>query len=95
MIVSILGCLLTLLNSHHLYHSLGQPIVKQLISARWMRKLESYLYGSHNDLVLMSLKLLLALSLYAGGSEQKSFLDSFVWDTKVGAVAMKKHWASC
>ena len=88
-VVSILGCLLILLNSHHVYHPLGHPIVVMLLSARWLRRLESYLYGAHADLTLMSLKLLNAVSRYAGGSEQKLFLDSFTWDIKVSSYLLQ------
>ncbi|KAH8115698.1 ribosome 60S biogenesis N-terminal-domain-containing protein [Phellopilus nigrolimitatus] len=81
--VSILSCLLTLTSLHFVYQTLGQPIVKKLLTAQRMRRLDSYLSGAHSDLCLAALKLLNAISKFAGGKEQKCLLESFSWDVKV------------
>ena len=49
-----------------------------------MRKINGFISGTHKDLVIATLKLLNAISSFAGGTEQKSLLDAFVWDVKVG-----------
>ena len=84
---------LNLLSSHFIYHSLGQPIIKKLISHMWLRRIESYLTSTHNDLTLAALKLLLAMSKFAGSKEQKSLLEAFSWDIKVfnKLVFMHRH----
>lgn len=81
--VSVLASLLELLSSHYTYHALGLPIVKTLLSSQWMRRLNSHLGGTNNELILVTLRLLSALSAFAGGRERKAVLDAFSWDTKV------------
>lgn len=81
--LSILATLLTLTSHHFLYQSLGQPIAKTLLSSRWLRKMDSYLSGGRSELCLVTLKVLNALSTFAGGQEQKGLLRTFRWDVKV------------
>jgi nucleolar pre-ribosomal-associated protein 1 len=81
--VSVLGSLLVLLSSHYTYQSLGHPIVKTLLLPQWMRRLHSNLAGSHNELILVTLKLLNAISNFAGGRERKSLSEVFSWESKV------------
>jgi nucleolar pre-ribosomal-associated protein 1 len=79
---SVLASLLTLLSSHYTYQPFGYPIIKTLLSPQWMRRLNSNLGGSHNELILMTLKLLNAISAFASGRERKTLLDAFAWETK-------------
>ncbi|KAF5363710.1 hypothetical protein D9756_001121 [Leucocoprinus leucothites] len=81
-IVSVLAVLLPLLSSHYNYHAHGYPIVKSLLSPQWMKKLNSYVVGAHNELTLVSLKLLNAISGFGGGREKKTLLDVFQWEMK-------------
>lgn len=69
--------------------SLGQPIVKRLLTSQWMRKLDSQLTGIHHDTSLAALKLLNAISAFAGGKEQKTLMESFSWDAKVGYFSVE------
>ena len=85
-VVSLLAALLPLLSSHYTHHTLGYPIVKNLLSPRWMRKLNSYVGGTQNELILVTLKLLNAISGYAGGREKKTLLEGFQWETKARCV---------
>lgn len=83
--VSVLSSLVVLLSSHYTYHSLGLPIVKTLLAPQWMRRIHSNLSGSHNELILVTLRLLNAMSTFASGQERKSVLEAFAWDTKVSS----------
>lgn len=83
--VSVVASLLVLLSSHYTYQVLGQPIITTLVSPPWMRRLMSNLGGSHNELVLVTLKLLNAMSSFAGGLGRKSLSEAFAWETKVSA----------
>jgi nucleolar pre-ribosomal-associated protein 1 len=74
---------LTLLNTHYTYHTLGIPIVKTLLSPQWIRRLNSYIGGSHTELILVTLKLFNGMSAFGGGRERKSVMDGFAWETKV------------
>ncbi|KAJ7644108.1 ribosome 60S biogenesis N-terminal-domain-containing protein [Roridomyces roridus] len=82
LVVSILSSLLTLLSSHYTFHAAGHPILRTLLTPPWMRKLNSYLGGSHSELLLVTLKLLNSMSSFGGGRERKSILESFGWETK-------------
>ena len=84
----MLATILTLLSSHYTYQALGQPIIKTLLTPPWIRRLNSYLGGSNNELILVTLKLFNALSAYASGREQKSVLESFAWGTKVRSTVL-------
>lgn len=80
--MSIMYCAVTLLTIHYDFQALGQPIIKKLISPRWMEKLESYLSGSHTELCLMSLKVLNAISNFANGKDQKPLMEGLSWNIK-------------
>jgi nucleolar pre-ribosomal-associated protein 1 len=54
-----------------------------------MRRLNSYLGSGHNELILVTLKLLHRISIYAGGRERKTLLEQFSWETKVCSFEMK------
>ncbi|KDQ65157.1 hypothetical protein JAAARDRAFT_75487 [Jaapia argillacea MUCL 33604] len=82
LIVSTLASVLKLVNSHYTYHSLGQPITKTLLNSNCMHRLNSYLGGSHSELILVTLKLFNIVSSFAGGRERKPLLDSFAWEAK-------------
>jgi len=81
--VTILAYLINLTSTHYIYHPLARPITKKLLSAQWIRKINGYVSDSHRDLSLATLKLLYAISTFAGGVEQKALFDAFIWDVKV------------
>jgi len=56
-----------------------------------MRRLNFNLCGSHNELILVTLKLLNAMSAFAGGRERKSVSEAFTWETK---VCLRLLWCS-
>ncbi|KAJ7505347.1 ribosome 60S biogenesis N-terminal-domain-containing protein [Mycena galericulata] len=82
LILSLLSSLLVLLSSHYTFHAAGHPILRTLLTPSWMRKLNSYLGGSHTELLLVTLKLFNSMSAFRGGRERKSLLESFAWETK-------------
>ncbi|THH13851.1 hypothetical protein EW146_g6413 [Bondarzewia mesenterica] len=82
LLVSTLSSLLTLLSSHYTYHALGHPILKTLLSPQWMHHLNSFLGGSHNDLIMATLKLFNAVSMFASGRERKTVYEGISWETK-------------
>ncbi|KAK7048326.1 ribosome 60S biogenesis N-terminal-domain-containing protein [Favolaschia claudopus] len=81
-ILSLLASLLTLLSAHYTFHAAGHPILRTLLTPPWMKKLNSYLGGSHTELLLVTMKLFNSMSAYGGGRERKSILESFAWETK-------------
>jgi nucleolar pre-ribosomal-associated protein 1 len=48
-----------------------------------MRRLNSYIGGANNELTLVAIKLMHAISEFAGGREKKSLFDAFLWEMKV------------
>ncbi|SJL01120.1 uncharacterized protein ARMOST_04437 [Armillaria ostoyae] len=82
LLLSVLAVTLSLLSSHYTYHSLGHPVVKKLLLSQWTRKLNSYISGSSNDLILSTLKLYNSLSAFARGRERKGVLEAFAWEIK-------------
>ncbi|KAJ7044085.1 ribosome 60S biogenesis N-terminal-domain-containing protein [Mycena alexandri] len=82
LILSLTSSLLALLSSHYTFHVAGHPILRTLLTPPWMRKLNSYIGGSHTELLLVTLKLFNSMSAFAGGKERKSILESFAWETK-------------
>ncbi|KAF9460940.1 ribosome 60S biogenesis N-terminal-domain-containing protein [Collybia nuda] len=82
LIVSVLSSLLSLLSSHYTFHVLGQPILKTLLTPTYTRRLNSYLGGSHSELILTTLKLYNGMSAFAGGRERSAVLDAFGWEIK-------------
>ena len=83
--LSVLETLLTATTQYLVYQPLGHPIVKSLLAPRWLRKLATHLSGGHVELCISSLKLLTAISNFAGGKEQNTLLESFTWDVRVSA----------
>ncbi|TFK33679.1 ribosome 60S biogenesis N-terminal-domain-containing protein [Crucibulum laeve] len=81
-IVSLFSSILTLLSSHYTHHALGQPIIKTLLNPQYMRKLNSYIGGSSNELILVTLKLFNVMAAFAGGKERKSVLEGFGWEIR-------------
>ncbi|KAG5724436.1 Laccase-2 [Termitomyces sp. T112] len=81
-LISILSSLLTLTSSHYTYQALGQPIIKTILAQTYTRRLNSYLGGSHAELILVTLKLFNAMSSFAGGREKKSVSEAFGWELK-------------
>jgi len=82
-ICSFLSSILTILSSHYDFHELGRPIAKILLSGDRMQRLNTYIGSSHNELIMSTLKLLNALTAFAGGKECKLVFESFAWETKV------------
>ncbi|KAH7884073.1 ribosome 60S biogenesis N-terminal-domain-containing protein [Phlebopus sp. FC_14] len=81
-VVSLLSAILSLLSSHFPYHSYGIPIIKTILSPQWMRWLNSHLSGTHNELILASLRLVNTISAFGSGRERKSLFETFHWDNK-------------
>ncbi|KAI0269360.1 ribosome 60S biogenesis N-terminal-domain-containing protein [Gloeopeniophorella convolvens] len=81
-LVSVLASLVTLLSTHYTHHKLGHPILKTLLSSEYIFHLNTYLTGSHNELILWTLKLFNAMSSFAGGSEKRAILEGFAWEAK-------------
>ncbi|KAF8219132.1 hypothetical protein L208DRAFT_1448990 [Tricholoma matsutake] len=82
LVVAVLSSLLALLSSHYAYHGLGQPIIKTLLTPPYVRRLNSYLGGSHSELILVTLKLFNGMSSFGGGREKTAVMDSFAWGIK-------------
>ncbi|KAI6003337.1 ribosome 60S biogenesis N-terminal-domain-containing protein [Pisolithus marmoratus] len=82
LLVTILSSILILLSSHLSYHPYGLPIIRTLLSTHWTRRLTTYLGGSHNDVILATLRLFNAMSAFGGGRERKAVFDAFPWDNK-------------
>ncbi|KAK0490295.1 ribosome 60S biogenesis N-terminal-domain-containing protein [Armillaria novae-zelandiae] len=82
LLLSVLAVTLSLLSTQYTYHSLGHPVVKKLLLPQWTRKLNSYISGSSNDLILSTLKLYNSLSGFARGRERKGVLEAFAWEIK-------------
>ncbi|KIO12008.1 hypothetical protein M404DRAFT_994067 [Pisolithus tinctorius Marx 270] len=82
LLVTILSSTLTLLSSHLPYHSYGLPLIRTSLSTHWIRRLSTYIGGSHNDVILATLKLFNAISAFGGGRERKAVFEAFPWDNK-------------
>ncbi|KIM48447.1 hypothetical protein M413DRAFT_16355 [Hebeloma cylindrosporum] len=80
--ISTLSSILVLLSSHYTDHALGQPITKALLSPTRLRRLNSYIGGANNELIIVTLKLYNVLSSFSGGREKKSILEGFAWELK-------------
>ncbi|KIJ29711.1 hypothetical protein M422DRAFT_268838 [Sphaerobolus stellatus SS14] len=81
--LSVLSALLNLLTTHFIYHDLGLPILKNLLSPNHMRILNSNLVEGSADVILSTLKLLNVMSNFAGGAEKRTVMDEFAWGQKV------------
>lgn len=84
LIISLFASLLSLFSHHLLDHTFGVPIIKMLLSPRWSRKLSSYINGSNNELILVTLKLFNSISTFGSGRERRTAFDAFPWDNEVG-----------
>ena len=76
---------MALLSFHYNDYALGQPVMKTLLNHSNMRRLHSYIAGSHNELILVSLRLFNVMSNFAAGQYRKSVLENFPWELKVGS----------
>lgn len=81
LIISLLSAILSLTSIHYTYHAVGHSALKMLLTPTYIRN--SYIGGSNNELILVSLKLYNSLSTFAGGRERKAVLDAFPWELKV------------
>lgn len=81
--ISTLSAVLTLLSAHYPDHSIGHPIMKTLLQPVTLRWMNSYIGGSHNDLIIVTLKLYNVMSSFASGRDKNSVLAGFGWDIKV------------
>lgn len=88
LLVSVLAALLNVTSSHYTHHAQGHAILKTLLAPQWMQLLNNYVTGSHNDLIMATLKLLNTMSSYAGGSEKKLVFEGFAWELKVRRFCM-------
>ncbi|KAG8218152.1 hypothetical protein J3R82DRAFT_3694 [Butyriboletus roseoflavus] len=74
LVTSLFSSLLSLFSHHLPDHSYGVPIIKMILSPQWLRKLSSYIGGSHNEQILATLKLFNAISTFGSGRERKGGL---------------------
>lgn len=79
----MLSAVLDLLSSQYVYHSLGLPILKILLSPARMRKLNTYVGDRNPELILWTVKLFNSISNFAGGVEKRALMDGFEWGQKV------------
>jgi nucleolar pre-ribosomal-associated protein 1 len=86
LIVSAFSNLVSLLALASSQQHLGQPIIRLLLTPQWTHRLNTYLSGSHSELLLVSLKLWNSMSNYGSGSERKAVLDAFAWEAKVAII---------
>ncbi|KAG6375258.1 ribosome 60S biogenesis N-terminal-domain-containing protein [Boletus reticuloceps] len=82
LVMSLFSSLLSLFTCHLPDHSYGVPIIKTVLSPQWLRKLNSYISGSHNERILATLKLFDSISTFGSGRERKSVFEAFPWDNK-------------
>ena len=85
LVVSIVSSIIALLSFHYNDYALGQPVMKTLLNHSIMRRLQSYIGGSYNELILVSLKLFNVMSNFSAGQYRKSVLENFPWELRVGA----------
>ncbi|KZS90936.1 hypothetical protein SISNIDRAFT_487949 [Sistotremastrum niveocremeum HHB9708] len=81
-ILSIFAYILQLLSSHLSTQATGSSLTKILLSSLFFRRYNAHLSGGHNELIMATLKLLTALSTFAGCKDQKMVLDGFAWGSK-------------
>ncbi|CAA7269153.1 unnamed protein product [Cyclocybe aegerita] len=82
LVLSCLSSILSLLSSHYTDHSLGQPIMKTLLNPAKLRQLNSFIGGSNNELIIVTLKLYNVMSDFASGRDRKAVLEGFGWEIK-------------
>lgn len=66
-----------------MYHTLGGPIIKILLSSSHIQQLNTYLTDASSDLISSTLTLFNTMSNFAGGVEKRSVMDGFAWGQKV------------
>ncbi|KAF8994562.1 ribosome 60S biogenesis N-terminal-domain-containing protein [Cyathus striatus] len=81
-IVSVLACLLSILTTHYTHHASGHGILKAILTPQYLQKLNSYIGGGNNDLILAALKLYCAMAEFGSGREKKAVLEGFGWEIK-------------
>ena len=91
LVLSTLSAVLTLLSAYYTDHTLGRPIMKNLLQPDRFRCMNSYIGGSHNELIIASLKLYNAMSSFASGRDKSSVLEGFGWDIKVIVFCSYTH----
>ena len=57
--------------------------MKTLLTPSKLRQLNSYIGGSHNELIIVTMKLYNVMSKFAGGRDRKLVLEGFGWEIKV------------
>ncbi|GJE99428.1 ribosome 60S biogenesis N-terminal-domain-containing protein [Phanerochaete sordida] len=82
LVLSVLSSVIALLSTHYTYHTYASTIIRTILSPQWSSKLNSYLSTTHNELLLVTLKLYNNLSAFAGGRERRAVLDVFPWELK-------------
>jgi nucleolar pre-ribosomal-associated protein 1 len=87
LLISVLSSLLTILSTQYTYHKFGQPILRTLLSPDYLFHLNSYLTGSHNELIIATLKLFCAMSAFGGGCEKRAVLEGVSWENKVSLIS--------
>ena len=85
LVLAVLSSIIALLSTHYTYHTYAAAIIRTILSPQWSSKLNSYLSATHNELLLVTLKLYNNLSAFAGGRERRAVLDAFPWELKVCA----------
>jgi nucleolar pre-ribosomal-associated protein 1 len=83
LIVSTLSSLLDLISSSTTDLDLGRPAVNAILTYQASYRLNTYLSGTHSELILVSLKLWNSLSSYRSGDARKIVMDAFAWEAKV------------
>ena len=86
MVISLTSCLLTLLSIHYPDQHHGLAILKNLFLPQWYQKLNTNLHGTHSESILVTMKLYVAMSSFAGGRERKIVMEVFAWDNKVSKL---------
>ncbi|KAF8505077.1 ribosome 60S biogenesis N-terminal-domain-containing protein, partial [Hysterangium stoloniferum] len=81
--LGVIACLLDLLSTHFIYHSVAEAIVRTLLLPHHMRQLNANLGETSTDLITLStLRVFVSMSAYAGGVERRSIMDNFAWGQK-------------
>ena len=86
MVISLMSCILNLLSIHYPDQPYGLAILKALFLPQWYQKLNGHLHGSHSESILVTMKLYMAMSNFAGGRERKMVMEVFPWDNKVSKL---------
>jgi nucleolar pre-ribosomal-associated protein 1 len=90
--MSTFSAVLTLLSAHYTDHSVGHPIMKMLLQPVRLRCMNAYIGGSHNELIITTLKLYNVMSNFASGRDRNSVMEGFGWDIKVFFLLLLLRW---